>query len=57
MMILTEDQITQLEEASKPLVKFLCDNFHHHVYVIVNPTGVEMVQGIASVKIEEFIKD
>lgn len=55
-MLLTASQIEQIEEASKPLVKFLCDNFHPHVYIIVNPTGAEFVEGLASVKIEEFIK-
>ena len=56
-MILTKEQTEQLQEASKPLVKFLCENFHPHVYVIVEPGGAEFVEGLARVKIEEFIKD
>lgn len=56
-MILTPEQVEQLNEAAKPLVKFLCDNCHPHVYVIVEPTGAELVEGLARVKIEEFIKD
>lgn len=56
-MILSKEQLEQFEEASKPLVKFLCDNFHPHVTVIVQPCGVEILEGSASVKIEEFIRD
>ncbi len=56
-MILTPQQRDELREVSKPLVKFLCDNFHPHVQVIVQPTGAEILEGLASVKIEEFIKD
>lgn len=56
-MILTSEQIQQMEEASKPLVKFLCENCHPHVYVIVEPSGAELVEGICRVKILEFIRD
>lgn len=56
-MMLTLKQIEELQEAAKPLVKFLCENCHPHVYVIVEPSGAELVEGIATVKIEEFIKD
>jgi hypothetical protein len=53
----TDQQLKQFEEASKPLVKFLCENFHPHVYVIVNPTGAELVEGLAYVRVEEFLRD
>lgn len=56
-MILTSESIKELEEASKPLIKFLCDNCHPHVTVIVTPDGAEMVEGIATIKVTEFIKD
>lgn len=56
-MILSKKQIKEFEEASKPLVKFLCDNCHPHVAVIVEPNGAEILEASARVKIEEFIKD
>lgn len=56
-MIITKEQMAQFEEVSKPLVKFLNDNCHPHVYVIVSPTSAELMDGISRVKIEEFIKD
>lgn len=51
------EKMKQFEEAAKPLVKFLCENFNPHATVIVTPTGAELVQGEMSVKIEEFLKD
>ena len=56
-MILTADKIKEMEEASKPLVKWLCNNCNPHVKVIVETDRVEFCEGIAMVKIEEFIKD
>lgn len=56
-MILTKEQVTEMEEAAKPLVKFLNEVCHPHAYVIVEPTGAELVEGCARVKIEEFLKD
>lgn len=56
-MILTNEQREQLREAAKPLVKFLCENFHPHVLVVVDPTRVELVEGVAMLTINEFVKD
>lgn len=56
-MLLNQEQINQMQEAAKPLVKWLCENTHPHVKVIVDPCGAEAVEGLASVKIEEFLKD
>lgn len=55
-MVLTKEQIIELTEAAKPLVRVLSD-FHPHVKVIVEGNGFEFVEGIASRDITEFIKD
>lgn len=56
-MILTKEQVDELREAAKPLVKFLNDNCNPHCKVIVEADRAEIVCGSAMVKIEEFIKD
>lgn len=56
-MILTKEQVAQFEEAAKPLIKFLCENFNPHTTVIVTPTGAEVLSGSASVQVTEFVKD
>ena len=48
----------ELREAVKPLIKYLCENYHPHVTAIVTPTGVEVLEGTQSVQdIDEFIVD
>lgn len=56
-MILTPEQVDKLNEAAKPLVKFLCDNCHPHVYVIVDQGIAELVESVCLIKVDEFIKD
>lgn len=56
-MALSEQQISDFRDAAKPLVKWLNENMHPHVAVIVTPTGSELFEGIAPVPINDFIKD
>lgn len=51
-------KLEELKEAAKPLIKFLCENYHPHVTAIVNPTSVEVMEGLQVVpNITEFIVD
>ena len=45
------------EEAVKPLMKWLCENTHPHTTAIVTGNLAELVEGIESVKTNEFIID
>lgn len=56
-MILTEEQKKDFEKVSKPLIKFLAENFHPHVTVIVENNRAEILEGSASVITNEFIED
>lgn len=56
-MILSKDQMEELLNVSKPLIKWLNDNCHPHVQAIVHPDRVELLEGICMKKTEEFIKD
>jgi hypothetical protein len=56
-MVMTERQIKEFEEVSRPLIKFLNDNFHPHVTALLTPASAEIVQGIYHVPIEDYIKD
>jgi len=48
----------ELKEAATPLIKYLCENWHPHVKVIVTPTSVEILSGEISIpNIYEFLKD
>jgi ABC-type phosphate/phosphonate transport system substrate-binding protein len=60
-MVLTdeqkEEQRVKFEEAAKPLMKFLSDNFNPHVMIIVTSTNAEIVEGLASFNTVEFVRD
>jgi hypothetical protein len=56
-MILTDEQRAELEEASKPLIKFLAQNFHPHVKVIVDCGSAELLESSARIVNDEFIVD
>lgn len=51
-------KLEELKEATKPLIKYLCENYHPHVTAIVTPTSVEVMEGIQAVpNVTEFIVD
>lgn len=56
-MIFDNTKQNEFAEATKPLIKFIADNFHPHVTVIVDGSSAEMLEGICSFRTEEFIKD
>jgi len=46
------------KEAALPLIKYLCENYHPHVTVIVTPTSAELMEGLKAINnVTDFIKD
>jgi hypothetical protein len=37
---------SEFEKACRPLIKYLCENHHPHVKVIVTTTDAELLEGI-----------
>ena len=56
-MILNKQQQKEFEAAARPLVKWLNENCHPHVVAIVEPGRVELVEGVYSTPIEDYILD
>jgi hypothetical protein len=56
-MILNKEQIDSFEEAAKPLIKWLNENCHPHMTVVVETNGAELLEGVCNVQVHEFIKD
>ena len=50
-------KLTEFREAAKPLIKYLCENHHPHMTVIVTPTDAQLVEGAMTIKCDEFILD
>ena len=39
-------KLEELKEAAKPLIKYLCENYHPHITAIVTPTSIEVMEGV-----------
>lgn len=55
--MLTDRQIEEFEEASKPLMKWLCENCNPHTKVIVDSICSEVLSGEAVFNTEQFLVD
>ena len=58
-MILTKEQIEELERVSEPLIKFLNNPevFHPHIKVVVDCTTAEVLEGVARINNLNHIVD
>ncbi len=51
-------RLDNLEEIARPLLKYLCENYHPHVKVIITGTSIEVLEGIGSIpNINDYIVD
>jgi ribosomal protein L30E len=53
-MILTQEQVSEFEKASKPMMEFLGKNFHPHVTVIIDNGRAEILESKASFVSEDY---
>ena len=55
---MNQQKLDALRAAADPLLKYLNENYHPHVTVIVTPTSVELMEGIMAIpKILDHVKD
>ena len=48
----------KFEELARPMIKYLCENYHPHVTVIITPTSAELLSGLKTVGyIDDYIVD
>lgn len=46
----------KFEELARPMIKYLCENHHPHVTVIITPTSAELLEGLKSLgSIDDYI--
>ncbi|MCK4821699.1 hypothetical protein KA005_38390 [bacterium] len=56
-MILSEEQRKEFEKTVRPLIKWLNNNCHPHVTVIVDCSHAELTEGVNSFRTEDYWKD
>jgi hypothetical protein len=47
----------KFENAVRPLMKYMAENFHPHSKIIVDSSRAELVEGVRSIVTNEFIVD
>ena len=52
-----EEKRAEFEELSRPLIKFLNDNFDPHTQICIDTDHSEIVSGLMSFRTEDYIKD
>lgn len=55
-MILTREQQEQMLIAATPLIQWLNENCHPHCHAHVDCVSVELSEGVAASRTEEFIR-
>ena len=53
----TVQNVDDMLEAAKPLIKYIAENYHPHVTVIVTNNSVELLEGVMQANTDEFLKD
>lgn len=56
-MVLTKEQRDSLMEAARPLIRWINDNGHSHVTVLVECDRAVVREDLGAVQNAEFIKD
>ena len=57
-MIFTKEQQAEFEALTRPLLKFLNDNCHPHVSVVVTTTTAELLEGVCSIgEVFDYVRD
>ena len=51
------ESMTQFQELTTPLIKYLCENHHPHTHIIITPSTAEIAEGIRAYTDESFIRD
>lgn len=53
----TEDQKQEFRDVAEPLVKWLCENGHPHMTIIVTQTHAELLEGEMNFYTEDHLVD
>lgn len=56
-MTITEKQQEEMLEAAKPLIRWLNENCHPHCTARVDQNTVELTEGVACLRTDEFLRN
>jgi len=56
-MIISDEKREEFEAISDPVIKWLNDNFHPHVHIVIDSTSAELSESSCRVVNDKHIKD
>uniref|UniRef100_A0A6M3LT84 Uncharacterized protein n=1 Tax=viral metagenome TaxID=1070528 RepID=A0A6M3LT84_9ZZZZ len=56
-MHLNEQKQKEFETSARPLVKWLNENCHPHVFALVEPGRIALVEGVYATQVLDYIED
>jgi hypothetical protein len=56
-MTITEEQWASMLEAAKSLIKWMNENCHPHCAARVDQNTIELTEGVATNRTDEFLRD
>jgi hypothetical protein len=51
------DENNEFVKLAEPVMKYLCENYHPHVTIIITGNSAELVEGLECHRTNKFIKD
>lgn len=54
---MTPEQMKEFESLTRPLIKWLNDNFHPHHSIHIEPDGAELSEGVNYFPTQDYFKD
>jgi hypothetical protein len=55
--VIKKEEREEFEKLARPLIKFLCENFHPHVQAIITPGSCEITESLMRIPVEDYIPD
>lgn len=53
-----KDKVKEFEQLARPVMSYLCENYHTHVTVVITPTNAELLEGQMSTgQIMDYVRD
>lgn len=53
-----KDKVKEFEQLARPMMQYLCENYHPHVTVVISPTNAELLEGKMSTgQIIDYVVD
>lgn len=56
-MILNDKQRAEFEVVTRPVIKWLNENCHPHVSVVIEPARAELLEGVCAYPTQDYIRD